>query len=60
MSVTIFAPAGDVVLGANGSHRGAFVGRTVAVGPGTTVRGDSALRRRRLLVTAVRAGDDLE
>jgi len=43
VSATIFVPTGDVVLGAHGSHRGAFVGRTVVVGPGTTVRGDSAL-----------------
>jgi hypothetical protein len=43
VSATIFAPAGDVLLAAHGAHRGAFVGRTVVVGPGTTVRGDSAL-----------------
>jgi hypothetical protein len=43
VSATIFAPAGDVVLAPRGSHRGAFIGRTVMVGRGTTVRGDSAL-----------------
>lgn len=43
VSATIFAPAGDVVLGALGSYRGAFIGRMVAVGPGATVRGASAL-----------------
>ena len=43
VSATIFAPAGDVVLGSLGAYRGAFVGRSVAVGPNTTVRGASAL-----------------
>jgi hypothetical protein len=43
VSATIYAPTGDIVLGPLGSYRGAFVGRTVAVGPRATVRGDSAL-----------------
>jgi len=43
VTATIFAPTGDIVLGPLGSYRGAFVGRTVAVGPQATVRGDSAL-----------------
>jgi hypothetical protein len=43
VSATIFAPAGDVALGPLGSYRGAFVGRTVVIGPDATVRGDSAL-----------------
>jgi len=43
VTATIFAPAGDVVLGPLGSYRGAFVGRTVVIGPAATVRGDSAL-----------------
>ena len=43
VSATIYAPTGDVVLAPLGSHRGAFIGRTVNVGRSTTVRGDSAL-----------------
>jgi hypothetical protein len=43
VSATIFAPAGRVVLGSLGNYRGAFIGRTVLVGPNATVRGDSAL-----------------
>jgi hypothetical protein len=43
VSATVFAPAGDIVLGPLGSYRGAFVGRTVAIGPSATVRADSAL-----------------
>ena len=43
VSATVFAPAGDVVLGSFGAYRGAFVGRTVVIGPSATVRGDSAL-----------------
>jgi hypothetical protein len=43
VSATIFAPAGDVVLGPFGAYRGAFIGRTVVVASFTTVRGDSAL-----------------
>ncbi len=43
VSATIFAPAGDVVLGPLGSYRGAVVGRTVVVAPKATVRADSAL-----------------
>jgi len=43
VAATIFAPAGDVVLGRDGSYRGAFVGRTVKVKPRASVRGDSAL-----------------
>jgi hypothetical protein len=43
VSATVFAPAGDVVLGPQGSYRGAVVGRTVVVGPAATVRVDSAL-----------------
>jgi len=43
VAATIFAPAGDIVLGRAGSFRGAFVGRTVKVKPRATVRGDSAL-----------------
>jgi hypothetical protein len=40
---TIYAPGADVVLGAGGTYRGAFVGRTVRVGAGAEVRADSAL-----------------
>lgn len=43
VSATIFAPAGDMVLAPLGAYRGAFIGRRVAVGAQTTVRGDSAL-----------------
>jgi len=43
VSATIFAPAGDVILGSRGSYRGAVVGRTVVVAPEATVRVDSAL-----------------
>ncbi|HLY36578.1 MAG TPA: hypothetical protein VKU61_00990 [Candidatus Binatia bacterium] len=43
VSATVFAPAGDVILGPQGSYRGAVVGRTVAVGPAATLRVDSAL-----------------
>ncbi len=43
VSATIFAPAGDIVLGPLGSYRGAFIGRNVLIGPQATVRGDSAL-----------------
>ena len=32
VSATIFVPAGAVVLGSLGSHRGAFIGRAVVVG----------------------------
>jgi len=42
-AATIFAPSGTVVLGARGTYRGAFVGRTVTVGPKATAREDSAL-----------------
>jgi hypothetical protein len=40
---TIFAPSGDVVLGADGEYRGAFVARTVTVRPRSRVREGSAL-----------------
>jgi len=40
---TIFAPAGDVIVGRLGAYRGALVGHTVVVGPSVTIRGDSAL-----------------
>lgn len=43
VSATIFAPAGDIVLGPLGDYRGAFIGRTATVRPRATVRGDSAL-----------------
>ena len=43
VAATIFAPAGDIVLGPLGSYRGAFIGRNVLIGPQATVRGDSAL-----------------
>jgi len=46
VSATIFAPAGDVILGALGTHRGAFIGRTVVVGHNATLRADSALGKR--------------
>ena len=41
-AATIFAPSATLVLGARGSYRGAFIGRTVIVGPGATLREDSA------------------
>jgi hypothetical protein len=40
---TIYAPGGTVVLKRGGTHRGAFVGRIVTVGPRVTVRTASAL-----------------
>jgi hypothetical protein len=43
LSATVFAPDGDVVLGPRGDYRGAVIGRTIRVGPGATLRGDSAL-----------------
>ena len=43
LSATIFAPDGDVVLGPFGDYRGAVVGRTIVVGRGARLRGDSAL-----------------
>ena len=43
VSATIFAPAGNVLLGPRGSYRGAVVGHMVVVGPEATVRADSAL-----------------
>ena len=43
VSATIFAPAGGVILGPQGSYRGAVVGGTVVIGPEATVRVDSAL-----------------
>jgi hypothetical protein len=43
VAATVFAPAGDVVLGRGGSYRGAVVGRTVTVKRGATLREDSAL-----------------
>jgi hypothetical protein len=42
VAATVFAPAGDVVLGAHGDYRGAYVGRSVWVRPGGRVREDSA------------------
>ena len=35
---TVYAPGGDVVLGAHGRYDGAFVGRTVTVGSGARVK----------------------
>lgn len=43
VNATIFAPAGDVIVGRLGSYRGALVGHTVVIGPRVTIRGDSAL-----------------
>ena len=43
LSATVFAPDGDVVLGPFGDYRGAVVGRTIVVGRGARLRGDSAL-----------------
>jgi len=43
VAATIYAPSGTLVLGARGTYRGAYVGRTVTVGPAATVRADSAL-----------------
>jgi hypothetical protein len=40
---TVFAPAGDIVLGARGQYRGAFIGRSVLVRTGSRVIQDSAL-----------------
>lgn len=40
---TIFSPGGDVVLGPRGQYRGAFIGRSVLVRPGSRVIADSAL-----------------
>jgi len=42
VAATIFAPNGDIVLGAHGEYRGAYVGRSVWVRPGGVVREDSA------------------
>jgi len=41
-AATIFAPSGTLVLGPRGSYRGAFIGRTITVGPSATLREDSA------------------
>jgi hypothetical protein len=43
VAATIYAPAADIVLGARGSYRGAYVGRSVRVGARADVRADSAL-----------------
>lgn len=43
VTATVYAPGADIVLGAGGTYRGAFVGRTVRVGAGAEVRADSAL-----------------
>ena len=43
VAATIYAPAGRLALGARGTYHGAYVGRTVTVGPAATVRADSAL-----------------
>jgi hypothetical protein len=43
LSATVFAPAGDVIVGRLGSYRGALVGHTVVVGAHVTIRGNSAL-----------------
>jgi hypothetical protein len=40
---SIYAPAGDVVLGSGGRYTGGFVGRSVAVRAGARVTGASAL-----------------
>jgi hypothetical protein len=42
VAATIFAPAGAVRLGPRGEYRGAFVGRSVSVGPASRVSEDSA------------------
>lgn len=42
VAITVFAPAGAVRLGPAGEYRGAFVGRTVAVGARSRVSEDSA------------------
>jgi len=42
VAATIFAPGGDVVLGAHGEYRGAYVGRSVWVRAGGIVREASA------------------
>jgi hypothetical protein len=43
VSATVYAPDGAIALGGGGSYRGAYVGRTVTIGPGASVRVDSAL-----------------
>jgi len=43
VAATIYAPTGNIVLGPGGRYSGAYVGRTVKVGPNARVRGDSAL-----------------
>jgi len=43
VSATIYAPGSAIILGPAGSYRGAYVGRTVTIGPGATIRADSAL-----------------
>jgi hypothetical protein len=40
---TVFAPTGGIVLGPRGQYRGAFIGRSVLVRPGSRVIADSAL-----------------
>jgi hypothetical protein len=42
VAATIFAPAGDILLGPGGDYRGAFVGRAVTVRSRGRVREDSA------------------
>ncbi len=42
VAATIFAPAGAVVLGADGEYRGAYIGRSVVLQPRSRVREDSA------------------
>jgi hypothetical protein len=42
VAATVFAPGGDVLLGAGGDYRGAYVGRTVTLRPRSRVREDSA------------------
>ncbi len=43
VAATVYAPAGDLVLGRQGSFLGAYVGRSIVVGADARVRGDSAL-----------------
>jgi hypothetical protein len=43
VAATIYAPGGDVVLAAGGNYRGAYIGKTVTVGPRSRIRGNSAL-----------------
>ena len=43
VSATIYAPDAAIILGPSGTYRGAFVGRSVTIGVGATVRADSAL-----------------